>query len=57
MVKERGRLVAIIVNLEEERARGRRPSLDELQRLVAEDLHVVNGLILKNMHSPVPLIP
>jgi len=49
--------VAVIVNLEEERNRGRRPSLDELQRLVAEDLHVVNALILQNMHSPVPLIP
>ena len=47
--------MAIIVNLEDERARGRKPSLDELQRLVAEDLYVVNGLILKNMHSPVPL--
>jgi len=56
-VKERGRSVAIIVNLEEERGRARKPSLDELQRLVAEDLHVVNALILKNMHSPVPLIP
>jgi octaprenyl-diphosphate synthase len=49
--------VAVIVNLEEERGRARKPSLDELQRLVAEDLHVVNALILKNMHSPVPLIP
>jgi octaprenyl-diphosphate synthase len=55
-VKERDR-VAVIVNLEEERSRGRRPSLDDLQRLVADDLHVVNALILQNMHSPVPLIP
>jgi octaprenyl-diphosphate synthase len=56
-VKERGRAVAVIVNLDEERGRAAKPSLDDLQRLVAEDLHIVNGLILKHMHSPVPLIP
>jgi len=56
-VKKWGRGVAVIVNLEEGRGRGRKPSLDELQRLVAEDLRVVNELILKNMQSPVPLIP
>ena len=56
-VKERGRVVAVVVNLDEERGRGRKPSLDELQRLVNEDLRVVNELILKHMHSPVPLIP
>jgi octaprenyl-diphosphate synthase len=49
--------VAVIVNLEEERGRSRKPSLDELQRLVNEDLRVVNELIVKHMHSPVPLIP
>jgi len=49
--------VAVILNLEEERGRSRKPSLDELQRLVADDLRIVNELIVKNMHSPVPLIP
>jgi len=49
--------VAVIVNLEEERGRSRKPSLDELQRLVNDDLRVVNELIVKHMHSPVPLIP
>jgi octaprenyl-diphosphate synthase len=50
-------VVAVIVNLEEERGRARKPTLDDLHRLVADDLHVVNELILKHMHSPVPLIP
>ena len=49
--------MAVIVNLEEERGRSRKPSLDELQRLVNDDLRVVNELIVKHMHSPVPLIP
>ena len=49
--------MAVIVNLEEERGRARKPTLDELHRLVADDLRVVNELILKHMHSPVPLIP
>jgi octaprenyl-diphosphate synthase len=49
--------VAVVVNLEEGRGRARKPSLDELQRLVSEDLQVVNELILKHMQSPVPLIP
>jgi octaprenyl-diphosphate synthase len=49
--------VAVIVNLEDERGRSRKPALDELQRLVAEDLRTVNQLIIKHMHSPVPLIP
>ncbi len=52
-----GPRVAVIVNLEEERGRSRKPSLDELVRLVSDDLKVVNELILKHMHSPVPLIP
>ena len=56
-VKQQGSRVAVVVNLEEERSRGRKPSLDELHRLVSEDLHVVNELILKHMQSPVPLIP
>jgi octaprenyl-diphosphate synthase len=49
--------VAVIVNLEDERGRSRKPALDELQRLVTEDLRTVNELIIKHMHSPVPLIP
>jgi octaprenyl-diphosphate synthase len=43
--------------LDEERGRSRKPSLDELQRLVNDDLRIVNELIIKHMHSPVPLIP
>jgi octaprenyl-diphosphate synthase len=49
--------VAVILNLDEERGRSRKPSLDELQRLVNDDLRIVNELIIKHMHSPVPLIP
>jgi octaprenyl-diphosphate synthase len=49
--------VAIIVNLEDERARPRRPSLDGLAALVAADLTAVNQLIVKHMDSPVALIP
>ncbi|HEX7199859.1 MAG TPA: polyprenyl synthetase family protein, partial [Dongiaceae bacterium] len=43
--------------MEEERGRSRKPSLDELHRLVSDDLRTVNELIIKHMHSPVPLIP
>jgi len=49
--------VAIIVNLEDERARPRRPSLDGLAALVTADLSAVNQLIVKHMDSPVALIP
>ena len=49
--------MAVIVSLEEERGRSRKPSLDELHRLVNDDLRIVNELIIKHMHSPVPLIP
>ena len=49
--------MAVIVSLEEERGRSRKPSLDELHRLVSDDLRTVNDLIIKHMHSPVPLIP
>ena len=49
--------MAVILNLDEERGRSRKPSLDELQRLVNDDLRIVNELIIKHMHSPVPLIP
>ena len=50
-------VVAIIVNLEDERARPRRPSLDGLAALVTADLTAVNQLIVKHMDSPVALIP
>ncbi|MDX1485426.1 MAG: polyprenyl synthetase family protein [Alphaproteobacteria bacterium] len=49
--------MAIIVNLGDKRSGGPTPSLDALQGLVAEDLARVNQLILKQMDSPVALIP
>ena len=49
--------MAIIVNLEDERTRPRRPSLDGLAALVAADLTAVNQLIVKHMDSQVALIP
>lgn len=49
--------VAIIVNLDEERDRSRRPSLEPLNALVGADLVEVNRLILQHMQSPVALIP
>ncbi|MFZ5792045.1 MAG: polyprenyl synthetase family protein [Pseudomonadota bacterium] len=49
--------MAIVVNLEEEREKSRKPSLEALQRLVGEDLTAVNALILRHMQSPVELIP
>jgi octaprenyl-diphosphate synthase len=49
--------VAIVVNLEGGRDRGRAPSLAPLMSLVGEDLKRVNEVILRRMHSPVALIP
>ncbi|MGH6932050.1 MAG: polyprenyl synthetase family protein, partial [Dongiaceae bacterium] len=49
--------MAVIVNLEEERAKPRKPSLDSLTALVGNDLKAVNDRILHNMYSPVALIP
>ena len=49
--------VAVIINLEEGRDKPRKPSLQPLAELVAEDLKSVNQLILDRMHSPVALIP
>jgi octaprenyl-diphosphate synthase len=49
--------VAIIVSLEDERGRPRKPSLNALSALVGDDLEAVNGRILQHMHSPVALIP
>jgi len=54
----RGDLVlAVVVSLEEERGKARKPSLDQLVELVGEDLRQVNALILQRMQSPVALIP
>lgn len=47
--------MGIVVNLNSER--GRKPSLDALTSLVAEDLAAVNALIVRRMESSVPLIP
>ncbi|MDA0998307.1 MAG: polyprenyl synthetase family protein [Proteobacteria bacterium] len=47
--------MGVVVSIEEER--DKRPSLDELQRLVADDLKAVNDVIVRRMHSPVALIP
>jgi octaprenyl-diphosphate synthase len=49
--------VAIVVNLEGGRDRGRAPSLAPLMSLVGDDLKRVNEVILRRMHSPVALIP
>ena len=49
--------MAIVVNLEGGRDRGRAPSLAPLMSLVGEDLKRVNEVILRRMHSPVALIP
>jgi octaprenyl-diphosphate synthase len=54
----KGRLdVAVIVPLESERRSAARPTLDAINRLVAEDLEQVNAFILRRMESGVPLIP
>ena len=47
--------MGIVVSLDGDR--GRKPSLDPLSELVAEDLKAVNELIVKRMDSPVKLIP
>ena len=49
--------MAIIVNLEDERGKPRKPSLNALTALVGDDLEAVNGRIIQHMHSPVALIP
>jgi octaprenyl-diphosphate synthase len=49
--------VAIVVSLEDERGKPRKPSLNALSALVGDDLEAVNGRILQHMHSPVALIP
>lgn len=47
--------MGVVVNLDGER--NKRPSLDELHALIADDLKAVNDEIVKRMQSPVALIP
>ena len=47
--------MGIVVNLEGDR--GRKPSLDSLSELVADDIKAVNQLIVQRMASPVKMIP
>ena len=50
-VKQPGRnRLGIVVNLDG--GRGRKPSLDSLSELVADDLKAVNQLIVQRMASP-----
>ena len=48
-------IVGVVVTLEGER--GKRPSLEALTALAADDLKAVNELIIRRMDSPVALIP
>ena len=47
--------MGVVVNIDE--GRDRKPSLDRLAALVAEDLKAVNVLIVQRMQSPVAMIP
>ncbi len=47
--------MGIVVNLDG--GRGRKPSLDPLSELVADDIKAVNQLIVQRMASPVTMIP
>ena len=47
--------MALVVDLEGERQK--KPNLDKLQALVADDLKAVNEVIVQRMESPVALIP
>ena len=47
--------MGIVVELENKR--GKKPTFDILTTIVAEDMALVNQLILKRMESPVALIP
>ncbi|MEO5337816.1 MAG: polyprenyl synthetase family protein [Magnetospirillum sp. WYHS-4] len=47
--------MGVVVSLDKEREK--KPSLDSLTTLVAEDLKLVNQQILQRMDSPVPMIP
>ena len=48
-------MLGVVVDLNGEREK--KPSLDTLTALVADDLKAVNALIVHRMHSPVALIP
>src|SRR5262245_10818323 len=52
-----GSVLAIIVKLDEERGKGRKPSMDALAALVGDEIRLVNERILQSMQSPVALIP
>jgi len=56
-VQPQGSSVAIIVNLDEERGKGRKPSMNALAALVGDEMRLVNERILQSMQSPVALIP
>ena len=47
--------MGVVVNLDEKL--DRKPSLDRLSELVADDIKAVNALIVRHMDSPVDLIP
>lgn len=49
--------MAIIVNLDEKREGNLKPSLDRLFDLTQADIETVNAVIMKQMQSPVMLIP
>jgi octaprenyl-diphosphate synthase len=49
--------LAVIVEFDGERNKGRRPNLDRLMALAADDLSRVNEIIVRRMHSRVTLIP
>jgi octaprenyl-diphosphate synthase len=49
--------LAVIVEFDGERNKGRRPNLDRLMALAADDLPRVNEIIVRRMHSRVTLIP
>ena len=49
--------MGIVVSLEEPRKEGWKPSLDAIEKIVAEDMHRANRLIVEKMESRAPLIP
>jgi octaprenyl-diphosphate synthase len=49
--------LGIVVSLEEPRKDEGKPSLDAIEKIVTEDMHRVNRLIVTKMESRAPLIP
>ncbi|NQV45800.1 MAG: polyprenyl synthetase family protein, partial [Rhodospirillales bacterium] len=47
--------MGVVVNLDGER--DKKPTVDRLTALVADDIKAVNTLIIQRMHSPVAMIP